>query len=86
METNASKQAIAGILSQYHIVYGCKRLHPVAYHTETFSVTQHNWPIYNKELFAILHFLWNYRDWLVGVKVNMCTDYQVLWYFNTRQK
>ena len=29
METDAGKQAIAGILSQYHIVNGYKQLHPV---------------------------------------------------------
>ena len=34
METDASNQAIAGILSQYHVVNGCKQLHPVVYHTQ----------------------------------------------------
>ena len=29
METDASNQAIAGILSQYHVVNGCKQIHSV---------------------------------------------------------
>ena len=31
METDPSKQAVAGILSQYHIVNGAKQLDPVEY-------------------------------------------------------
>ena len=75
METVASNQAIAGILSQYHVVNGCKHLHPVAYHAKTLSITQRNWPIYKKELFAIVDCFRKWRDWLVGVKVNVYTDH-----------
>ena len=35
IETNASNQAIAGILSQYHIVNGAKQLYRVEYHAKT---------------------------------------------------
>ena len=34
METDASNQAIAGILSQYNIVNGANQLHPVVYHAK----------------------------------------------------
>ena len=54
METDASNQAIADILSQYHVVNGRKQLHPVEYHAKTLSSTQRNWPIDDKELFAIV--------------------------------
>ena len=54
METDASNQAIAGILSQYHVVNGCKQLHPVEYQPKTLSSTQHNWPSHDKELFTIV--------------------------------
>ena len=37
METDASNQAIAGILSQYHIVNAAKQLHHVMYHAKTLS-------------------------------------------------
>ena len=53
METDASNQAITGILSQYHIANKSKQLHPVEYHAKTFTASQCNWPIHDKELFAI---------------------------------
>ena len=86
METDASNQAIAGILSQYHIVNGCKHLHLVKYHSKTLSSTQRNWQIRDKQLCAIVDCFRKWRDWLVGVKVNVYTDHQGLQYFNTKQK
>ena len=86
METDASNQAIAGILSQYHIVNGAKQLHPVEYHVKTLSAAQRNWPIHDNELFAIVDSFWKWRDWLVGVEGNVYTDYQGLQYFNTKEK
>src|SRR5258706_4900792 len=86
METDASNQAIAGILSQYHIIKGSKQLHPVEYHAKTLSDLQRNWPIHDKELFAIEDCFRKWRDWLVGINVNVYTDHQGLQYFNTKQK
>ena len=86
IETDASNQAISGILSQYHVTNGIKRLHPVEYHTKTLTATQRNWPIHDKELFAIVDSFRKWRDWLVGVHVNIYTDHQGLQYFNTKQK
>ena len=86
METNASNQAIAGILSQNHVVNGCKQLYPVEYPAKTLSSTQRTWPIRDKELLVIVDSFQKWRDWLVGVKVNVYTDHQGLQYFNTKQK
>ena len=55
IETDACNQAIAGILSQYHIVKAVKQLHPVVYHAKTLSAAQRNWPIHDKELFHIVN-------------------------------
>ena len=86
METDASNQAIAGILSQHYVVNGCKQVHPVAYYAKTLTSTKCNWPIHNKELFAIVDCFRKWRNWLVGVKVNVYIDHQGLQYFNTKQK
>jgi len=86
METDASNQAIAGILSQHHIVNEAKQLHPVEYHAKTLSATQCNWPIHDKERFPIVDYFRKWRDWLVGVHVNVYTDHQGLQYFNTKEK
>ena len=86
METDASTQAIAGILSQYQVVNGCKQLYPVEYHAKALCSTQRNWPIHDKELFAIVACFRKWRYGLVGVKVNVYTEHQGLQYFNTKQK
>jgi len=86
VETDASNQAISGILWQYHIVNRVKQLHPTEYYAKTLDATQHNWPIHDKELFAIVDSFRKWRDWLVGVPVNVYTDYQGLQYFNTKKK
>ena len=84
MATDSSNQAIAGILSQYHVVNACKQLHPLEYHAKTLLSTQCNWPIHDKELFSIVDCFQKWTDWLVGVKVNLYTDHQGLQYFNTK--
>ena len=81
-----SSDLIAGILSQYNIVNGGKQLHPVEYHAKTIAAAQRNWPMHDKELFAIVDSLRKWRDWLVGVEVNVYTDQQGLQYFNIKQK
>ena len=58
METDANNQAIAGILSQYHVINGAKQLHPIEYHAKTLTATQRYCPIHDKELFAIVDCLW----------------------------
>jgi len=86
METDASNKAILGILSQYDIINGVKQLHPTKYHAKTLDTTQRNWPINDKELFAIVDSFCKWRDWLVAVPVNVYTDHQGLQYFNMKQK
>ena len=86
MEIDASNQAVAGILSQYHIVNGAKQLHPIEYHAKTISAAQRNWHMHDKELYAIVDRFRKWRDCLVGVEVNVYTDHQGLQYFNTQQK
>ena len=74
IDTDASNQAIGGILSQYHIVNRAKELHPVEYYANTLSAAQRNWHIYYKELLAFVDAFCKWRDWLVGVEVNIYTD------------
>ena len=75
-----------GILSQYHIINGVRQLHPTEYHAQTVDATQRNWPIHDMELFAIVYSFHKWRDWLVGVPVNIYTEYQGLQYFNMKEK
>ena len=86
METDSSNQAVAGILFQYHIVNRYQQLHPGEYDGKILSAIQCHWPIYDKELFPIVYYFRKWKDWLVGVKVNVYTDHQGLQYFHTKQK
>ena len=86
IETDASNQAIAGILSQSHNVNGAKQLHPVAYNAKMLCPAKRKWPMHDKELVAIVDRFWKWRDWLVGVEVNVYSDHQGLQNRNTKQK
>ena len=50
METDVSDYALTAILS---IVNKDNEVHPVAFHSHTFTVAELNYDIYNKELLAI---------------------------------
>ena len=86
METDASNQAIAGVLSQYVLTGGVRTLHPVDHHAKTLTTTERNWPIHDKELWAIVSCFRRWESWLKGLPstINIYTDYQGLQYFNTK--
>ena len=86
METDASNQAIAGVLSQYVVTNGVKRLHPVDHHAKTLSATERNWPIHDKELWAIVSCFRRWHSWLAGIPIKVYTDHQGLQYFNTKRR
>ena len=54
METDVSNQAIASVLSQYSVKDGVKMLHPINHYAKMLSAAERNWPIHDKELWAIV--------------------------------
>jgi len=50
VETNASDYALAAILS---IMTKDNEIHPIAFHSRTFSAPEHNYDIHDKKLLAI---------------------------------
>ena len=84
MKTDMSNQAIASILLQFHVKNGVQILYPVEYHLKALSTSQRNWPIHDKELFAIVDCFKKWRNWLIGIPVDVYTDHQGLKYFNTK--
>jgi len=58
----------------------------VQYHVKTLTATQRNWLIHVKELSIIVDCFRKWRDWLVGVNVNIYIYHQGLQYCNTEQK
>ena len=87
VETDASNQAIAGVLSQAHTTPDVVTWKLVDCHARTLTDQQRNWPIHDKELWAIVSSLTKWRSWLSGLpQFVIHTDHQGLQYFQTKQK
>ena len=58
-------------------------LHPCAYHSQTFSLAEQNYDIYDRELLTILHTLKEWRHYLTGTAhpVIIIMDHKNLGYF-----
>ena len=59
------------------------KLHPITFLSWTLDVTQRNWDIYDKELFAVIHTLTTWQLYLVGNthQTIVNTDHNNLTYF-----
>jgi transposase InsO family protein len=76
METDASGLACAGILSQLR---EDGRWHPIAYFSRRFSGAELNYPIYDKELLAIVLSFRQWRHYLEGApEIEVWSDHQNL--------
>jgi hypothetical protein len=80
VETDASDYALAAILS---IIDTDREVHPVVFLSRTFSTTELNYDIHNKELLAIFEAFkawWHYLEG-AGTLINIVTDHKNLVYF-----
>ena len=82
--TDASLTASGGILMQKDFNGD---LHPCAYHSATFSPTERNYDIYDRELLAVIQALKEWRHYLTGTEhpVTVITDHKNLGYFKQPQ-
>jgi len=64
VETDSSNFAIGAVLSQKSL--SDNHIHPVAFYSRSLSPTERNYPIYDKELLAIISALENWRHFLKG--------------------
>jgi len=82
VETNISDYALAAIFS---IVNEDNEVHPVAFHSHTFTVAELNYDIHNKELLAIFEAFkiwWHYLEGL-AYPIDVVIDHKNLEYFST---
>ncbi len=76
METDASNYAMAGILSQ---PADDSKWHPIAYYSRKFSGAELQYPIYDKELMAIVMGFRHWRHYLEGtVDIEVHSDHENL--------
>lgn len=82
VETDASDYALAAILS-IHTDDG--ELHPIAFHSRTFTAPELNYDVHDKELLAIFEAFRSWRHYLEGAPktVDVVTDHKNLVYFST---
>ena len=82
VETNVSDYALTAILS---IVNKDNQVHPVAFHSHTFTAAELNYNTYDKELLAIFEAFKIWRYYLEGLAypINVVTDHKNLEYFST---
>jgi hypothetical protein len=80
--TDASDQAVGCILVQDH---GDGR-RPIAYESKKFSQIESRWPPREKECYAIIYGLRQFRKYLHGSEVTVETDHQSLKYYMEQPK
>ena len=86
VETDASDNVSAGVLSQYNNENG--KLHPVAFFSRKHSPQEINYEIYDKELLAIIK---AFEEWQLmlkgaGLLIKILTDHRNLQYFMTTKQ
>ena len=72
LETDASRQGLGAILSQYQDDH---KLHPVAYASRSISSTEANYAITDLETLAVVWAVTHFRYYLYGHKVTIITDH-----------
>ena len=82
VETDASDYAIAAVLS---IVADDSELHPIVFHSRTFTPPELNYDTHDKELLAIFEAFKIWRHYLEGsgTPIDVVTDHKNLEYFST---
>ena len=82
METDALDYALTAILSAYDMEGA---LHPIAFHSRTFTGPELNYDVHNKELSAIFEAFKQWRHYLEGSAkpIDIVIDHKNLEYFST---
>ena len=82
VETNALDYALAAILS---IINEDNEVHPVAFHSCTFTVAELNYDTHDKKLLAIFEAfkIWRYYLEDLAYSIDIVTDHKNLEYFST---
>src|SRR5882724_6263554 len=81
VETDASDYTLATVLS---ITTSNGKLHPIVFHSRTFSALELNYDVHDKELLVIFEAFKRWQNYLEGsgLPINMVTDHQNLQYFS----
>ncbi|GJP38844.1 hypothetical protein CLOM_g23251 [Closterium sp. NIES-68] len=78
--TDASDIAIGAVLMHDFGI----RLQPIAYESRKMQSARRNYPVYDKEMLAIVHAFKNWRCYLTGADVTVRTDHKSLQYLRAQ--
>lgn len=78
--TDASDYAVGGVLMQDH----GSGLQPIAFESCKLNAAQRNYPVHEKEMFAIIHCYTKWRHYLEGVPSLVITDHASLRHLHTQ--
>ena len=78
IETDASDYALSAVITQSG--------HPAVFHSETFNDTVRRYSTYEKELYAILQALKQWRHYILGKETTILTDHKALYFTPTQSK
>src|SRR3979490_190661 len=83
IETDASEYALAAILSTISPIDN--DIHPIAFHSRTFTPLELNYDVHDKELLAIFEAFKSWHYYLEGSSeaIDVITDHKNLEYFST---
>jgi hypothetical protein len=95
LQVDASAYSVGAVLSQEGEIITPsmeKRqkpaLHPIAFYSATFTPTEQNYDIYNRELLAVMKVLYHWRTYLAWMKepFTILTDHANLTYWKAPRK
>ncbi|EZG42660.1 enzymatic polyprotein [Gregarina niphandrodes] len=75
LDTDASTTAIGACLMQMDDLHN---LHPVRFGSRRLTAAERNWPIYELEGFAVVHFILAIRPYLIGRTFTVRSDHKPL--------
>ena len=78
IEMDASDYALGAVITQSG--------HPIAFHFETFSDTVRRYPMYEKELYAIVQDLKQWRHYILGKETVILADHKSLQFTPSQSK
>ena len=83
VETDASNYALGAILSTIDL--SDNQVHPIAFHSRTFTFSELNYDVHDKELLAIFEAFKSWHHYLEEtlIPIDIVTDHKNLEYFST---
>ena len=82
IQTDASDEALGGAIMQEHAPNTPPRV--VLYFGHKFTKSERNWPVHERELYALVYCLRKFRHYLVGQRIQFVSDHKPIMWLKTQ--